>query len=173
MKNPKRRCSRGPKSSCKNNRNYCSFHSYGNKIPRIKTSYSGKALACSLRGLPGIPNLNGTTLKRRRQPLGFIHNSHSGNQMRLWSLCAGGGPERCERRRLDEHSTEQGPYDASSRKQEPTATRRCGTDGGGLRHRQEKEDASSQSTMSSITTHLAGLSPPKKIALPAPSLTPW
>lgn len=132
------------------------------KIPRIKTSYPGKALACPLRGLPGIPNLNGATLKRRRQPLGFIHNSHSGNQIRLenprlWSLCAGGGPESG---RLDEHSTEQGPYDASSRKQEPTATRRCGTDGGGLRHRQEKEDASSESNIASITTHLAGLSPP-------------
>lgn len=100
--------------------------------------------------LLGIPDLNGTTLKERSGPLDFIHNSqNSGEQMRLHNHGSEVSVQEGDQR--DGHSTEQGPCDPSSRQLEPTATQRCGTDAGGLRHRQEKEDASTEATITSIT----------------------
>lgn len=115
-------------------------------------------------------------------PIPVMHST--GNQMRLLKtttlepLCRRGGPKTTERGRLDKHRTEQGPYDPSSGSR-PASSRqrrsrlrpqRCGTDAGGLRHRQEKEDASSQWTITSITTHLTDLFPPPKKTFLSPFL---
>lgn len=136
-----------------------------------------RALVCLLLWLLGILNLNGTTLKKRRQSLDFIHCSHSSDAVHQepnasfknnysGAFCAGGGTKTTERGRLDKQRTEQGPYDVSGSSSRPASSRqrrsplrpqRCGTDAGGLRHRQEKEDASSQWTITSITTHFTDL----------------
>lgn len=153
---------------------------------------------CHFLCLLGILNLNARTLKKRSQPLHFIHYSHSSDALYQGpsasfqnndsgAFCAEGSPKTTERGRLDKHRTEQAPYDpsrsssssrpgSSRQRRSRRRPRRCGTDGGGLRHRQEKEDASSQWTITSLKTHLTNLPPAppaKTIAMPAPSLTLW